>query len=90
MPISNASRSVSRIERLSIFTLTALRPLFLVVQRVMLDISDNVLVLRALDQTTDQRAGENGVFAEIFEVAAIARLAREVNAAAKLHGRAVE
>ena len=51
----------------------------------MLDISDNVLILRALDQTTDQRAGENRVFAKVFEIAAIARLARKINSATEGH-----
>jgi hypothetical protein len=50
-----------------------------------LDVADDVLGLFALDAVADQRAGENGVFALVFEGASVARLAGEVGAAAEGH-----
>ena len=51
----------------------------------MLDVVHDVLREDTFFEMTGHGAGENGVFAEIFVVAAIARLARGVNAAAKRH-----
>ena len=57
----------------------------LVVHRIMLDGRDDVVGLDAVDQRAGHRAGEQRVFADIFEVAAVPRLAREVHAA-RQHG----
>src|SRR5437667_2358628 len=44
-----------------------------------------MLVLRAFNKLTNQLSGENWVFAQILKVASIARLTRQINAAAKRH-----
>src|ERR1700722_9118678 len=51
----------------------------------MLDVADDVFGLLALHKIADERAGEDWIFAEIFKGAAVARLAREVGAAAERH-----
>ena len=55
------------------------------VQRIMLDGGHHMLVLDAADGFARQRAGQQRVFAQIFEIAAIARLARQVDAAGQQH-----
>ena len=55
----------------------------LVVEGVVLHVADDLLGLHALDELGDHLAGQDGVFALVFEVAAVARLARDVHAAAE-------
>ena len=57
----------------------------LVVDGVMFDISDDVLRLFALHQLADHGASKDGVFAHIFEVAAVAQLAGKVHSATQSH-----
>ena len=57
----------------------------LIVEGVMLDVADDVLRLQALHDRSDHLSGQNGIFAEIFEGAAVARFAGEVDAAAERH-----
>ena len=57
----------------------------LVVDGVMLDVAEDVLRLETFEQITDHGSGENGIFAEIFEGAAIARFACKVGASAERH-----
>ena len=51
----------------------------------MLDVADYVLRLGAFDEFGDQGSGQDGVFAEILEGAAIAGFAGQVDAAAERH-----
>src|SRR5262245_46373934 len=51
----------------------------------MLDRRDDVLALDAADRFARERAGEQRVLAEIFEVAAVARIAREIDPAREHH-----
>jgi len=57
----------------------------LIVERVVLDIADDALFLKSLHFSANQFTGKDGVFALIFEDAAVARLARQVHAAAERH-----
>ena len=57
----------------------------LVVERVVLDVAHDVVGLDAHGELADHGAGEDGVFAGVLEVAAVARLADEVHAAADGH-----
>ena len=57
----------------------------LIVQRVMLDVADHVGRLRSLDQPGHQGSGQHRIFAKIFKCAAVARIARQVYAAAERH-----
>src|SRR5262249_29576255 len=54
---------------------------FLIVEREMLDMADDVLGLLAFDPVADERAGEDGIFAHVFKGATVARLASSVDAA---------
>jgi hypothetical protein len=60
-------------------------PALLVVERVVLDVADHVLRLRALNEPRDQRSGQDGIFAEVLKRPAVARFARNVHAAAQGH-----
>jgi hypothetical protein len=62
---------------------------FLIVHRVVLDVADDVLILLALHLLSDERAGEDGVFAFVLEGAPVAWFAREVDAAAQRHGESL-
>ena len=55
----------------------------------MLDVAHDVLGLDAFFEVADHGAGEEGVFAGVLEVAAVARLADEVHAAADGHVEAL-
>ncbi len=57
----------------------------LVVEGVVLDVAHDVVGLDAAGELADHGAGEDGVFAGVLEVAAVARLADEVYAAADGH-----
>ncbi len=57
---------------------------FLVVEGVMLHRRDDVVRLDALDLVAVDEPGQQGVFAGIFEVAAVARFAQQVDAAGQL------
>ena len=62
---------------------------FLVVHGVVLDVADDVLGLLALHQIADDGSGEERIFAGVFEGAAVARLAGEVDSAAESHVEAL-
>jgi len=80
--ISKARRSVSRMERLSM--LRRLRAAaFLVVDGVVLEVADDVLGLHAFDEVANEGSGEQRVIALVLEGAAIAWLARQVDAATR-------
>ena len=57
----------------------------LIVEDVVLDVAHDVVGLHAAGELADHGAGEDGVFAGVLEVAAVARLADEVDAAADGH-----
>ena len=57
----------------------------LIVEHVVLDVAHDVVGLDAHGELADHGAGEDGVFAGVLEVAAVARLADEVDAAADGH-----
>src|SRR6185437_13256984 len=57
----------------------------LVIEGVVLDVPNHVLRLRALDELGDEFAGENRIFAQVFERSAVARLAGDIHAAAQGH-----
>ncbi len=57
----------------------------LVVHRIMLDRRDDAVRLNAVDQRAGHGAREQRVLADIFEIAAVARFARQVDAA-RQHG----
>ncbi|MNV23480.1 hypothetical protein D3C71_1144920 [compost metagenome] len=52
-----------------------------VVEREVLHRGDHVLALHAADRLTDQHPGQQGIFTGVFEVAAVARIALQVDAA---------
>ena len=58
-------------------------PGFLRVERVVLDRRDDAARLHAADGVSAQRAGQQRIFAQVFEIAAVARLAHQVHAAGK-------
>src|ERR1700722_9833821 len=60
-------------------------PAFLIVERIVLDVAEDVLRLQAFHNLADHLAGEYGIFAEIFKGAAVARLARQIDAAPECH-----
>src|SRR5258705_8950760 len=51
----------------------------------MLDVSQNVLGLFAHHPISNEGSGKDGIFTHIFECAAIARLPRQIDAAAQSH-----
>ena len=53
----------------------------LIVDRVMLDRGDDVIGLDAGDLVADDRAGEQRILPAIFEIAAVARIAQQIDAA---------
>lgn len=57
----------------------------LIVHGVVLHVAENILRLFALHAVADESAGEDRVFAHVFEGSAVARLACEVRASAKRH-----
>ena len=57
----------------------------LIIQRVVLDVADDVLGLLALHHPSHHRAGEDRIFAHVFEGAPIARLASQIHAATQRH-----
>ncbi len=57
----------------------------LVVEGVVLDVADHVLGLHALHELADHGSGEDGVFALVFEVAAVAGFAGDVDASTEGH-----
>ena len=57
----------------------------LIVESEMLDVADDALRLHASDDGCDHLAGQDRIFAHVFEGAAAARLAGEVDAAAQRH-----
>ena len=57
----------------------------LVVHRVVLDVADDVLRLLALDAVAHHRAGQHRILAHVLKGAPVARLARQVHAAAQRH-----
>ena len=58
---------------------------FLVVEGVVLDVAHDLVGLDAAGELADHGSGENGIFAGVFEVAAVAGIAGEVDAAADGH-----
>ena len=64
-------------------------PRFLAVGDEMLDGRDDALRLNAGDRMAGQLAGEQRVFADVFEIAAAARFADQVRATCKLHVEAL-
>ena len=62
---------------------------FLVVHRVMLDVTDHVLGLFTLHQVADDRSGEERVFPGVLEGAAVTGLTGEVHSAAESHVEAL-
>jgi len=58
---------------------------FLVVKRVVLDIPDDALGLQGLHLLPDEPAGQDRILAFVLEETAVARLSREVDAAAERH-----
>ncbi len=55
----------------------------LVVEGVVLDVADDLVGLQALDELGHHFAGEDGIFSLVLEVAAVARFAGDVHAAAQ-------
>ncbi len=64
-------------------------PCLLVVQGKVLDGGHHVLAFDAADRFADHGAGQQRVFAGVFEVAAVARLAHQVGAAGQQHVEAL-
>ncbi len=62
---------------------------FLIVHGVVFEVADDVLLLERLHLGARHRAGQDRIFAVILEVAAVARLAGEVDTAAERHGVAL-
>ncbi len=60
-------------------------PGFQIVQREMLDGGNNVLVLNAFDGGAGDAAGEQWILAGVFEIAAVARIARQIHATGQQH-----
>ena len=58
-------------------------PALLVVEGVVFDVANDVLRLRPLNELRHQRPSQDGVFAQVLERAAVARLARDVYTAAE-------
>src|SRR5204863_9094696 len=54
-------------------------------QRIVLDVTNHVLVLGPLDELRHELSCQNRVFPQIFKIASVARLTCEVNAAAERH-----
>src|SRR5579884_730561 len=57
----------------------------LIVHHIVFDVADHVLRLLALDAIAHESAGKNGILAHVLERPSVARLAREVHAAAERH-----
>jgi hypothetical protein len=62
---------------------------FLIVDGVVLDVSDHVGGLHALHQFADEGSGEDWIFAQILKVAAVPWLTSDVDAAAERHVEAL-
>ncbi len=58
---------------------------FLGVEGIVLDRRNDLVRLDALDLGADNRAGQQRVFAAIFEITTVARFAQQVDAAGQLH-----
>ena len=85
MAISKASRSLSRAAASEMVDADCALLGLLGVQRIMLDRGHHMLVLDGADGLARQRARQQRVLAQIFEIAAVARLARQVHAAGQQH-----
>ena len=83
MAISKARRSVWRLTAPAHLHVAAVPSGFLIVEGIVFDVADDLLALQPLDELRDGLSGEDGVFARVFEIPSVARLAHEVHARAQ-------